>query len=137
MTKSDIIALIEKREDDINTRVFHTTDGRFGSNQFRELASICLQTDIYEEVVLLIQYNISKDKPDRYGNFQSWAVAKGANRPSIGEVVIECMKEIKDKSTEDDLMKNLSLFFGYMYWKARIWSSKNAVKISAEQKKEV
>ena len=134
MTKDDIIALIEKREGDIDKSIFNTTDKGFGSNQFRELAGICLQTDIYQEVELLIQYNISKDKPDNQNDYKSWSAAKDGH-PSIGEIVIDCMNKIKDKSTEDDLMKNLSLFFGYMYWKARIWSSKNANETSVKQKR--
>lgn len=135
MTKGDIITLIEKREGDIDKSIFNTTHKGLGSNQFRELASICLQTDVYQEVELLIQYNISKDKSENQNECKSWAVAKDGH-PSIGEIVIDCMNNIKDKSTEDDLMKNLSLFFGYMYWKARIWSSQNANETSVKQKKE-
>lgn len=135
MTKGDIITLIEKREGDIDKSIFNTTDKGLGSNQFRELASICLQTDVYQEVELLIQYNISKDKSENQNECKSWAVAKDGH-PSIGEIVIDCMNKIKDKSTEDNLMKNLSLFFGYMYWKARIWSSQNANETSVKQKKE-
>lgn len=132
MNKNDIISLIEKREKDINKSLFKGDSEGYGVGQFREIASICSGDNFYEEILLLIQHNIAKDK----GRGKSWSVKETENPLSIGEIVIDCMNNIKDKSTEDDLMKNLSLFFGYMYWKARIWSSQNANETSVKRKKE-
>ena len=125
MTKIELIKLIKENENRIDTNVFVNDDknkDKLGSNQFRELAGICASAECFEEIELLIQYNMAKDK---YGN--SWAKEKAGASVSIGKVIIECMKEVKDKS-KSDVMKNLSLFFGYMYWNARIWAKENGDK---------
>lgn len=138
MTKIELIKLIEKNENRIDKSVFvNENEGKrdLGTSQFRELAGICASAECFEEIKLLIEYNIAKNtvkdknkKSDKvYKN--SWAKEKEQDGVSIGKVIIECMEDVQKKSkeskeSEEELMKNLSLFFGYMYWKARIWATR-------------
>lgn len=125
MTKIELIKLIKENENRIDKSVFDDDDKggkKLGTNQFRELAGICASAECYEEIELLIEYNIAKNTV-KYKN--SWAKEKYG--VSVGRVIIDCMEEVKDKSN-NDVMKNLSLFFGYMYWKARIWAKENGDK---------
>lgn len=124
MTKIELIKLIKENENRIDTSVFDDdkNGNKLGTSQFRELAGICASAECYEEIELLIEYNIAKNTV-KYKN--SWAKEKYG--VSVGRVIIDCMEEVKDKS-KSDVMKNLSLFFGYMYWKARIWATENKNK---------
>ena len=63
MTKEELIKLIERNENRIDKTVFVNDDknkDKLGSNQFRELAGICASAECYEEIELLIEYNIAK-----------------------------------------------------------------------------
>lgn len=124
MTKFELIKLIERNENRIDESVFVNDDrsgNKLGLNQFRELAEICASAECFEEIELLMGYNIAKDKDKN-----SWAKEKDG--VSVGKVILGCMKEIEEKSKKDgdNVLKNLSLFFGYMYWKARIWAAERS-----------
>ena len=83
---------------------------KMGSNQFRELAAICARIECYEELELLIKYNISKDSKHAGWNY------KCDNAESFGMNVIKQMKEVYEADKADH-KKNLELLFGYLYRK--------------------
>lgn len=127
MNKKDIIQVISGVEAQIDKSIFKDDDNKgIGCNQFRELANICNSAECYEEVELLVRYNEAKDCPPPKSDKspKSWNRLMKDSRTFAG-IVIDCMKEIKDQSDENNCLKNLSLFFGYFYWNARIWAAKN------------
>ena len=135
MNKKDIIKIISGVENQINKSIFNddNTNKGIGCNQFRELANICNSAECYEEVELLVRYNEAKDRPKqnykdkapRHGN--SWDCLMKDNKTTLAEIVISCMEKIKAQSDENNCLKNLSLFFGYFYWNARIWAAENSM----------
>lgn len=129
MNKKDIIQIISGVEDQIEKSIFSgdNTNNGIGCNQFRELADICNSAECYEEVELLVRYNEAKDCPPPNSNKfpKSWNHPMRDGR-SFADIVIDCMKKIKEQSDENNCLKNLSLFFGYFYWNARIWAAQNS-----------
>ncbi len=135
MNKKDIIQIIKNIEPQIKKGIFNddNTNKGIGCNQFRELANICNSAECYEEVELLVRYNEAKDCPKqnykdkapRHGN--SWDCLMKDNKTTLAEIVISCMEKIKAQSDENNCLKNLSLFFGYFYWNARIWAAENSM----------
>lgn len=135
MNKKDIIKIISSVEAQINKSIFNddNTNKGIGCNQFRELANICNSAECYEEVELLVKYNEAKDRPKqnykdkapRHGS--SWDCLMKDNKTTLAEIVISCMEKIKAQSDENNCLKNLSLFFGYFYWNARIWAAENSM----------
>ena len=124
MTKQEIIGIINEAVPKIKTDIFKEEGDKknIGCNQFRELANICRHSDCYEEIEMLIRYSEAKVKATNI----SWAAAMKDNKSSFAEIIINCMKEIRGKSPDEkDCMKDLSLFFGYFYWNARIWAAEN------------
>ncbi len=89
--------------------------GKIGSNQFRDIASICRQAESYAELELMIKYNIAKAEDK-----SSWKM-KCYNKKTFGENILEAMKKVKAIDKEH-VLENLELFFGYYYWQARIWA---------------
>lgn len=142
MTKQEIIEIISNAVPRIDKSIFGETEknNKIGSNQFRELAALCRHAECYEEIELLIRYNESKaiveewDKETKKNKVvrTSWASKKEGEKSSLADIVVECMKEIKEESGDDETqcLKNLSLFFGYFYWNARIWASENKLRNS-------
>ncbi len=128
MTKQEIIEHINSIEGDIDTTVFSENDGKnkIGCNQFRSLSDLCRRAECCEEIELLIAYKTSK------GN--GWNTYYGGKK-SIGNAMLEAIEkihddvkisdELKEDQAEKMRLKTLELFFGYMYWKARIWSNAN------------
>ena len=125
MTKKEIIDLVKEIGSDIGNKkrsLFSENEnsGKIGNNQFRELASICHSAECYEEIELLIKYNTAKSIKNN--NDESWAVFCENKR--FGNIVIEKMKKIHEFEKEDEeVLKSLEAFFGYLYWQARIWTS--------------
>ncbi len=121
MKKQDIIKVVTNTINMIDTTVFNGEeqgkDG-IGSNQFRELASICRNADCYEEIELLVQYNEAKD------NGKSWS-KRMKNGKTLAQCITSGMEEIKKCSDDDSCLDNLCLYFGYFYWNARIYAQKN------------
>ncbi len=95
-------------------------DGKdsLGKSQFRSIAELCAKAVCYEEMKLLIDYKESK------GNGWDKNIAK-AGFKTCGEVIIEYMEKVKQQSTEEDVLKNLELFFGYMHRKANVLCKEN------------
>ncbi len=132
MTKKEILNILTSKIEQSKTSFFRinnqdnkkTDDDKTGNSQFREIASICLKAQCYEEIELLVQYKEAKADKNT-----SWS-KKNKNNISLAKLVIDCMKEIKEKSKTDDNDKdclyNLSLFFGYLYWYARVWTAEAA-----------
>ena len=98
---------------------------KIGNNQFRELASICRNADCYEEIELLINYNTAKADGGSWANLIEYSTTINHSvKKKFGNIIVDQMKIIKTQSENDgdSVLENLSLFFGYMYWNARIWS---------------
>lgn len=140
MNKKDIIQIISSVEPQIKKSIFNddnTTKG-MGCNQFRELANICGSAECYEEIELLVKYNEAKDRPKpkkddktpQHG--KSWDCMMNDGKTTLADIVISCMEKIKSQSGEGECLKNLSLFFGYFYWNARIWAAENRLKSPGE-----
>lgn len=126
MDKKEIITIIKNIEPELDKKVFigeerpgKSSEG-IGSNQFRELAGICRRAECYDEVELLVLYNKSKAKQ---GN--SWNRAMKDVKKTLADIIVSCMRTIREQSDEDNVLNELSLFFGYFYWNSRIWAAEN------------
>lgn len=126
-TKKQILDLIEKLDtelDDAKTKLFWDDSGskqqkneKVGCNQFRSLAENCRAADCYEEIKLLVEYKTAKASK---GN--SWQFPCGKDKKAFGIIITEYMEKVK-KLDDAEIMENLQYFFGYLYWKARIWAA--------------
>ena len=135
MTKQEIIEIISNAVPRIDKSIFgENGKNMIGSNQFRELAALCRRAECYEEIELLIRYNEAKAIVEKKDDVErnSWAALMKGGKESFAEIVVECMNSIKKASGNDETqcMQNLSLFFGYFYWNARIWTAQNKLKYS-------
>lgn len=129
MTKQEIIGIINIAVPKIRTDIFKEEGDKknIGCNQFRELANICRHSDCYEEIEMLIRYSEAKVK----STSSSWSAAMKDNKCTLADIIISCMKEIREKSPDEkQCLNDLSLFFGYFYWNARIWAAENKVSES-------
>lgn len=83
---------------------------KIGSTNIRNLAVLANNADCYEELRLFIEYKIAR------GN--GWD-KKFKGDKMFGSVIIEYMDQIYEKCNKDDreTLKNISKFFGYLYWK--------------------
>lgn len=135
MTKQQIIMIINEAIPKIKMGIFKedSDKGGIGCNQFRELANICRHSECYDEIEMLIRYNEAKGiekKKDRTER-KTWAILMEDNKTTLAQLVIGCMRQIKDSSDNEVLcLHDLSLFFGYLYWNARIWAVKNKIEES-------
>ena len=129
MTKQDIIEIVSEIEAGISpndrSRLFTKETARndnksIGSNQFRDIAMLCRSAECYEEMEMLIRYNMAKCNPG-----QSWMFNCG--KKCFGDMVIDGMAKIK-AADEANVLANLELYFGYLYWKARILAAKSERK---------
>lgn len=122
MNKKEIIGIVNDAvSKEIDKSVFGDDEkgDKIGCNQFRELSALCLKAECYEEIELQIKYNKAKIN----GN-KSWN-KKSISGKALADIVIKCMEKIRDKSSDEDCLNNLSLMFGYFYWNARICAAKN------------
>lgn len=123
MTKKEIIEIVNKIINDLDTKVFAEDENKkdkIGCNQFRELSSLCRNSECYSEIELLVRYNEAKASPN-----SSWK-KKMKNQKSLASCILDGMSEIKTKSdSEKDCMENLCLYYGYLYWNARIFAARN------------
>lgn len=126
MDKKEIITIIKNIEPELDKEVFigeerpgKSSEG-IGCNQFRELAGICRRAECYDEVELLVLYNKSKAKP---GN--SWNRVMKGGKKTLADIIVSCMRTIREQSDDDNVLNELSLFFGYLYWNSRIWAAEN------------
>lgn len=132
MTKQEILKLIECNiaPNNDNEKLFFaagdkksTSDDKTGNNQYRNLANMCLAAQCYEEIRILIQYKEAKsDKGISWSRYYK--------KSTFAKVIIDCMDKIKENHGKDDndraCLNDLSLFFGYMYWNARVWNAEAA-----------
>ena len=88
---------------------------KIGSNQFRDIASMCVKAEIYEEIELMIKYSIAKASEGK-----SWKL-KCKNNQSFGSIILNNMTKVKALD-ENNVLANMEFFFGYLYWQARIWA---------------
>ncbi len=128
--KEQIILKVKNLEANIGTEVIpqlftgRGTDQKIiGANQFREIASLCCQAQCYAELELMIQYKIAKS-----GDGISWKQTCRAGE-CFGRYVLAAMQEVKELD-ETNVLKNIELFFGYLYWQARIWCAQSASQSS-------
>ena len=117
--KEQIINIVKAMEKQIGTDVMGKLfDKEIGSNQFRNIAATCRKAESYEELELMIQYSIAK-----VGDTYSWKT-NCANRKTFGANILESMQQVKAIDTEN-VLENLELFFGYMYWQVKVWADNN------------
>lgn len=122
MTKQEIIKMVTGMREEIGNKninqIFNDkSPNKFGTGQFRELAALCNNKDVqcYDEIELLVKYNIAKDI---YGN--SWAYK--CNNQKVGDIIVNHMIQIKNANQNDEnTLKDLSLFFGYLFWQSKVW----------------
>lgn len=135
MNKKEIIKLVANMKSEIGENhikdILDSNDKsnnnkKIGTSQFVELANLCSNNDIqcYDEIELLVKYNTAKDyeKSKNKEKGQSWAyVCK--NNQKFGDIVVAKMNEIRNANNKDDesTLKDLSLFFGYLFWQSKIW----------------
>lgn len=127
MIKKEIIKLVasmksEIGEDKIGKILSDNDAKKIGTSQFRELANLCDNNDIqcYEEIELLIKYNTAKNCNNKED--QSWAYVC-RNNQRFGDIVVAKMNEIRNANNKNDesTLKDLSLFFGYLFWQSKVW----------------
>ena len=127
MTKEEIIRAVseiavkidESNRSELFAKETSKNDNKkIGSNQFRDIASLCRSAECYEEIELLIRYNMAK-----CDNNKSWKYVC-SNGKAFGELILDGMKTIREKDKEE-VLKNLELYFGYFYWQARIWAAES------------
>lgn len=137
MEKKQIIEIINRVVPEINTKIFtddtsnNSNKKGIGSNQFRELAGICRHAECYEEIEMLIRYNEAKALGEKKRDLKlcSWASLMKDGKTSFASISVKCMREIRSASDNDEqCLHDLSLFFGYFYWNARVWSAENKQK---------
>lgn len=135
MNKKDLIKLVEEigiKVGDKKSELFYDqSEYKIGNNQFREIAGICRNAECIEEIKLLVEYNISKA-----GKGKSWAYKIGDE--SFGDLVIRKIDYIEKNSEGNnikEILNDFSLFFGYLYWKARIWEAECKASKSSYNKK--
>ena len=139
MTKQEIIGLVEElvekrtakeayveeavgNKNDKNDKDGKNPNKGVGTNQMRRLASLCSKAECCEEIEMLVAYKMAKAKQGESWNFV------GTGKESPGNAVLAVIRRIRETDgTEQERLNSLRLFFGYMYWKARIWS--NEVKM--------
>lgn len=124
MTRQEIIGIINEVVPSIKTDIFRDDGGpsKIGSNQFRDLANLCKHSECYDEIEMLIRYNEAKVKAKRV----SWASPMKNSSMTFADIIIGCMKRVKEASADNEqCLNDLSMFFGYFYWNARIWSAEN------------
>lgn len=124
MDKKNIIEMVSNMKQDIGetniNRIFSDVksdnNNSIGTSQFVEIANLCNSAECYEEIELLIQYNIAKAKG------KSWAFPCNNNK-TFGSIVIKCMEKVHKDNNDDDIntLKDLSLYFGYLFWQAKVW----------------
>ena len=106
----------EKKEQDENEN--NKDNRKIGCNQFRDIAILCKGAECYEEIEMLIRYNMSKCKGG-----ESWMFDCGGGT-LFGSIVLECMDDIYN-TDKKKCMEDLELFFGYLYWQSRIWAAES------------
>lgn len=127
--KKQILEIVEAMEEQIGKETMpylfcseqKNDNKKIGCNQFREIASICRQAESYEELKLMIQYNIAKANDD-----ESWK-KKCRNQIVFGDIVLEAMEKVR-AIDEDKVLDHLELYFGYLYWQARVWTDQYRIE---------
>lgn len=122
MTKQEIIKMVASMKEEIGNKNINQifddkSPNKLGTSQFRELATLCNNKDVqcYDEIELLVKYNIAKDT---YGN--SWAYK--CNNQKVGDIIVNHMIQVKNANQNDEnTLKDLSLFFGYLFWQSKVW----------------
>ena len=90
-----------------------------GSNNLRQLAVLALNADCYEEFKLFMQYKTAKGNGwDSYFDKEK--------KERFGDVIISYLDKIYEASNKSDreALKNISRFFGYLFWKKRVIGGK-------------
>ncbi|SDL41863.1 hypothetical protein SAMN05216497_13114 [Clostridium cochlearium] len=92
--------------------------GEVGSTNVRNLANTALNADSYKEFKLYMKYKTAK------GNGWELPFKTG---DSLGDTIVKYLDKIyeKNKDDEKEVLKNISRFFGYFYWKKKYVESKN------------
>lgn len=97
-----------------------------GRTQFRTMAEMCNNASAFEEIRFMVEYKMAK------GN--GWQKTINKDNERCGDVILRYLDKIKQEfdeenageepAKEDDkekeLLHNISLFFGYLYWQATI-----------------
>ncbi|MCM8901254.1 hypothetical protein KVG29_08470 [Caldicoprobacter algeriensis] len=91
---------------------FWQKNSEIGSNNIRKLATMAANASCYKEFKLFMEYKKGK------GN--GWE-KPFSNNKALADVVTEYMDKIYEKCNKDDkeALKEISRFFGYLYWKLR------------------
>lgn len=124
--KEEIIKIVTDMENQIGTEKMgdlfqkesiSSKDTKIGSNQFRDIASMCAKAESYAEIELMIKYNIAKANIEK-----SWKLICSNNK-IFGDIILDSMNKVT-KIDETKILENMELFFGYLYWQARIWADR-------------
>ncbi|MDO6354868.1 hypothetical protein Q3V94_07210 [Caloramator sp. CAR-1] len=102
--------ILQKVEEVRKTNFLNNKD--IGSTNIKSLSAMVLNADCYEEIELFIKYKTGK------GN--GWEKTLPNSKQKFGDFIINKIREIKNVSKDDkEAIKNISLFFGYLYWLKR------------------
>jgi len=103
-----------------NDEFWKFNKNKIGSSNIRELAVLALNADCYEEFRLFMQYKTAKRDTgwDSYFNRE--------RNEKFGDVIISYLDKIYEFSNKSDreALKNISRFFGYLFWKKRVIGGK-------------
>ena len=120
MNKKDIIAIVNEIGNnprfskilDDESKGKNSNRDKIGISQFGSLSSTCKLADCVDEIRLLLEYKTAK------GN--GWNEA--FNNKKFGEFINSKIMEIASdtEGNEEEKLKAISQFFGYLYWKAKV-----------------
>lgn len=131
MKKRDIIGIVSEMETHIGKKNLSSLfvkenskndNKKIGCNQFRDIAALCRGAECFEEIEMLIRYNMAKCRSG-----ESW-MFNCKDGELFGDIILDNLSEIKraDKENDNEVRKSFELYFGYLYWQSRIWAAESA-----------
>ena len=121
MNKKEILNIVTSLEREFDKNAMNSLfsgNGELGCGQFRNIARECAGAECVEEIVLMFDYTVAKADGISWNKFYT-------KNKTFGKLIKEKMDAIiSGSATDEEKLKNLELFFGYMYWQSRIWASK-------------
>ncbi len=105
MTNSEIISQVYEITENYYIFKGIADEKNVGTSQLVAMANVCKRADCVDEIFLLIEYKIAK--------------GKGWN--NAGRIILTKVKEIAEsvQGTDQDKLKAISKFFGYLYWRVK------------------
>lgn len=110
VTKETLLKYVD--EIGSNTKFWNKTNRKLGSTNIRGVATTATNAECFKELELYIQFKGSKQNTGWDTEFK--------DKKNFAKVIIEYMNKIyKESEDEKTALRNISLFFGYLFWKKK------------------